>query len=65
MGLESVVHVRVADLKSGLLRELVPAKVKGIWKIHLPLVIWQDRTLWIGFLGGDRSVVILIGQNLS
>lgn len=63
-----MVHVRVADLTSGLLRELVPAKVKGIWKIHLPLVIWQDRTLWIGFFwggGDDRSVGILIGQNLS
>lgn len=32
MGLESVVHIRVADLKPGLLRELVPAKVKGIGK---------------------------------
>lgn len=52
MGLESVVHIRVVDLKPGFLRELVPAKVKGIWKIHLLLVIWQDRTLWIGFLVG-------------
>lgn len=52
MGFESVVHVGVTDLKSGLLRELVPAKVKGIWKVHLPLVTWQDRTLQIGLFWG-------------